>query len=63
MLHRVTGFPEWEGFGLRDALAGRLGVPVVVDKDTNAAALGLAAGVSGGRSPTCTSVRGSAPAW
>ncbi|MEU4109880.1 ROK family transcriptional regulator [Streptomyces sp. NPDC027717] len=44
VLHRVTGFPEWEGFGLRDALAGRLGVPVVVDKDTNAAALGLAAG-------------------
>lgn len=44
VLHRVTGFPEWEGFSLRDALAGRLGVPVVVDKDTNAAALGLAAG-------------------
>ncbi|MFI8346684.1 ROK family protein [Streptomyces sp. NPDC085596] len=44
VLHRVTGFPEWEGFGLRDALAGRLGAPVVVDKDTNAAALGLAAG-------------------
>ncbi|MFG2815160.1 ROK family protein [Streptomyces sp. NPDC048410] len=44
VLHRVTGFPEWEGFALRDALAGRLGVPVVVDKDTNAAALGLAAG-------------------
>ncbi|MGW4290171.1 ROK family transcriptional regulator [Streptomyces sp. NPDC004673] len=44
VLHRVTGFPEWEGFALRDALAARLGVPVVVDKDTNAAALGLAAG-------------------
>ncbi|MEU1052245.1 ROK family transcriptional regulator [Streptomyces sp. NPDC005876] len=44
VLHRVTGFPEWDGFALRDALAGRLGVPVVVDKDTNAAALGLAAG-------------------
>ncbi|MFE0727722.1 ROK family transcriptional regulator [Streptomyces antibioticus] len=42
VLHRVTGFPEWDGFPLRDALAGRLGVPVVVDKDTNAAALGLA---------------------
>ncbi|MEU4036596.1 ROK family transcriptional regulator [Streptomyces collinus] len=41
VLHRVTGFPEWEGFALRDALTGRLGVPVVVDKDTNAAALGL----------------------
>ncbi|MCH5671694.1 ROK family transcriptional regulator [Streptomyces gilvus] len=42
VLHRVTGFPEWDGFPLRDALAGRLGAPVVVDKDTNAAALGLA---------------------
>ncbi|MER6124526.1 ROK family transcriptional regulator [Streptomyces sp. NPDC001795] len=44
VLHRVTGFPEWDGFPLRDALARRLGVPVVVDKDTNAAALGLALG-------------------
>ncbi|MGX1562036.1 ROK family protein [Streptomyces sp. NPDC055506] len=44
VLHRVTGFPEWDGFPLREALAERLGVPVVVDKDTNAAALGLAAG-------------------
>ncbi|MFJ8791113.1 ROK family protein [Streptomyces sp. NPDC102462] len=42
VLHRVTGFPEWDGFPLRDALARRLGRPVVVDKDTNAAALGLA---------------------
>ncbi|MGX1270201.1 putative NBD/HSP70 family sugar kinase [Streptomyces phaeoluteigriseus] len=44
VLHRVTGFPEWDRFPLRDALARRLGVPVVVDKDTNAAALGLAVG-------------------
>ncbi|WP_416223438.1 ROK family protein, partial [Streptomyces hygroscopicus] len=44
VLHRVTGFPEWDGFPLRDALARRFGVPVVVDKDTNAAALGLALG-------------------
>ncbi|MFE1314903.1 ROK family protein [Streptomyces sp. NPDC058755] len=45
VLHRVTGFPEeWDGFPLREALAGRLGVPVVVDKDTNAAALGLSVG-------------------
>ncbi|MER5403873.1 ROK family transcriptional regulator [Streptomyces sp. NPDC002769] len=52
VLHRVTGFPEWDGFPLRDALAGRLGVPVVVDKDTNAAALGLAVGGCGpGREP------------
>ncbi|NUK70480.1 ROK family transcriptional regulator [Streptomyces lunaelactis] len=42
MPQRVTGFPQWEGFPLRDALAARLGLPVVVDKDTNAAALGLA---------------------
>ncbi|MFJ5267800.1 ROK family protein [Streptomyces sp. NPDC088358] len=52
VLHRVTGFPEWDGFPLRDALAGRLGVPVVVDKDTNAAALGLAVGgCAPGREP------------
>ncbi|MFE5819272.1 ROK family protein [Streptomyces sp. NPDC056479] len=42
VLHRVTGFPEWNGFPLRDVLARRLSLPVVVDKDTNAAALGLA---------------------
>lgn len=40
--HRVTGFPEWDGYPLRDALGARLGLPVVLDKDTNAAALGLA---------------------
>ncbi|MDQ0601475.1 putative NBD/HSP70 family sugar kinase [Streptomyces canus] len=44
VLHRVTGFPEWDGFPLRDALSHRLGMPVAVDKDTNAAALGLAVG-------------------
>ncbi|CAL9517384.1 N-acetylmannosamine kinase [Streptomyces sp. enrichment culture] len=48
VLHRVTGFPEWDGFPLRDALARRLGMPVVVDKDTNAAALALAVGGAGG---------------
>ncbi|MFF3915041.1 ROK family protein [Streptomyces sp. NPDC001852] len=48
VLHRVTGFPEWEGFPLRDALGERLGMPVVVDKDTNAAALGLSVGGEGG---------------
>ncbi|MFC5217404.1 ROK family transcriptional regulator [Streptomyces coerulescens] len=42
VLHRVTGFPEWNGFPLRDVLARRLALPVVVDKDTNAAALRLA---------------------
>ncbi|WP_133915078.1 ROK family transcriptional regulator [Streptomyces sp. NBC_00582] len=48
VLHRVTGFPEWDGFPLRDTLAERLRVPVVVDKDTNAAALGLAVGGESG---------------
>ncbi|MEU1310723.1 ROK family protein [Streptomyces cinnamoneus] len=47
VLHRVTGFPQWDGFPLRDALAGRLGLPVVLDKDTNAAALGLLHGSRG----------------
>lgn len=42
VLHRVTGFPQWDGYPLRDALAARTGLPVVIDKDTNAAALGLA---------------------
>ncbi|WP_375537828.1 ROK family protein [Streptomyces sp. Amel2xB2] len=42
VLGQVTGHPEWAGFPLRDALARRLGMPVVLDKDTNAAALGLA---------------------
>ncbi|MFH9067956.1 ROK family transcriptional regulator [Streptomyces alboflavus] len=47
VLHRVTGFPEWDGYPLREVLAERLGLPVAVDKDTNAAALGLAlAGVA-----------------
>ncbi|MCS0634630.1 ROK family transcriptional regulator [Streptomyces sp. LP05-1] len=40
--HRVTGYPEWDGFPLRATLTERLGLPVVLDKDTNAAALGLA---------------------
>ncbi|WP_282083602.1 ROK family transcriptional regulator [Streptomyces tendae] len=48
VLHRITGFPGWDGYPLRDALERRLGVPVVVDKDTNAAALGLAVGGAGG---------------
>ncbi|MFE3885595.1 ROK family transcriptional regulator [Streptomyces lydicus] len=48
VLHRVTGAPRWDGFPLRDAAAGRLGLPVVLDKDTNAAALGLAQGIPAG---------------
>ncbi|WP_406500405.1 ROK family transcriptional regulator [Streptomyces sp. NBC_00846] len=47
VLHRVTGFPQWDGYPLRDALAARTGLPVVVDKDTNAAALGLAVRAAG----------------
>ncbi|MFF2778227.1 ROK family protein [Streptomyces sp. NPDC058052] len=39
---RVTGAPAWEGFPVREALSASLGLPVTLDKDTNAAALGLA---------------------
>ncbi|MFG2829693.1 ROK family protein [Streptomyces sp. NPDC048434] len=48
VLRRVTGAPRWDGFPLLEALAERLGLPVVVDKDTNAAALGLAQGIPSG---------------
>ncbi|MFE7119070.1 ROK family protein [Streptomyces sp. NPDC057654] len=48
VLRRVTGYPQWDGFPLRAALAERLALPVAVDKDTNAAALGLAPGGAGG---------------
>ncbi|MGW6981538.1 ROK family protein [Streptomyces sp. NPDC054932] len=39
---RVTGFPSWKGFPLRGVLQGRLGVPVLLDKDTNAGAAAAA---------------------
>lgn len=39
---RVTGFPSWKGFPLRGVLEGRLGLPVVLDKDTNAGAAAAA---------------------
>lgn len=42
VLGRVTGFPEWEGFPLREVLERRLGLPVWVDKDTNAGVAGVA---------------------
>ncbi|MEV0849473.1 ROK family transcriptional regulator [Streptomyces sp. NPDC049954] len=42
VLHRVSGQPGWDGYPLRAVLAERLGLPVVLDKDTNAAALGPA---------------------
>ncbi|MGW6704696.1 ROK family transcriptional regulator [Streptomyces sp. NPDC054956] len=40
VLGRVTGYPQWEGFPLREVLQGRLGLPVRVDKDTNAGVAG-----------------------
>lgn len=40
VLGRVTGYPRWEGFPLREVLLGRLGLPVQVDKDTNAGVAG-----------------------
>ncbi|MFE5894232.1 ROK family protein [Streptomyces sp. NPDC056468] len=61
VLHRVTGFPEWNGFPLRDVLARRLSLPVVVDKDTNAAALGLAVrGAVGGGAASGAAAPGTA---
>ncbi|MFD3939052.1 ROK family protein [Streptomyces sp. NPDC058611] len=44
VMGRVTGFPEWEGFPLREVLRGRLGLPVLLDKDTNAGAAAAGAG-------------------
>ncbi|MFD9303089.1 ROK family protein [Streptomyces sp. NPDC060048] len=48
VLGRVTGYPQWEGFPLGEVLQGRLGVPVRVDKDTNA---GVAAAGFDGAAP------------
>ncbi|SFF64096.1 Sugar kinase of the NBD/HSP70 family, may contain an N-terminal HTH domain [Actinacidiphila alni] len=42
-LHRVTGFPHWQHHPLRATLAIRLGLPVALDKNTNAAALSVLA--------------------
>nr|WP_223187479.1 ROK family transcriptional regulator [Streptomyces sp. CBMA29] len=42
-LHRVTGFPHWQDVPLRDRLAAALGLPVALDKNTNAAALSILA--------------------
>ncbi|MEU4954711.1 ROK family transcriptional regulator [Streptomyces lavendulae] len=46
VLGPVTGFPGWVGFPLREVLEARLGLPVALDKDTNAAV--AAAGGPGG---------------
>lgn len=45
VMGRVTGFPGWEGYPLREVLRGRLGLPVLLDKDTNAGAAAAGAGV------------------
>ncbi|WP_327266786.1 ROK family transcriptional regulator [Streptomyces sp. NBC_01232] len=39
---RVTGYPSWKSFPLRGVLEGRLGLPVLLDKDTNAGAVAAA---------------------
>lgn len=46
VLGPVTGFPGWAGYPLREVLEARLGLPVALDKDTNAAV--VAAGGPGG---------------
>ncbi|MFJ5613759.1 ROK family protein [Streptomyces sp. NPDC093221] len=54
-LHRVTGFPHWQGVPLRARLAAALGLPVALDKNTNAAALSiLAEAVPAGTVPAGT---------
>ncbi|MFD3325749.1 ROK family protein [Streptomyces sp. NPDC058701] len=47
VMGRVTGFPGWEGFPLREVLRGRLGLPVLLDKDTNAGAAAAGTGMPG----------------
>ncbi|MFJ2594790.1 ROK family transcriptional regulator [Streptomyces erythrochromogenes] len=42
VMGRVTGFPSWKDFPLRGVLEGRLGLPVLLDKDTNAGAAAAA---------------------
>jgi predicted NBD/HSP70 family sugar kinase len=42
ILHRPAGLAEWDRYPFRDALTAQLdGLPVLLDKDTNAAALAL----------------------
>ena len=48
VLHRPAGLPAWDGFPLREALAARLDGPsVLLDKDTNTAALAAPAPAPG----------------
>ncbi|MFD8948189.1 ROK family protein [Streptomyces xanthophaeus] len=64
VMGRVTGFPEWEGFPLREVLEGRLGLPVLLDKDTNAGAAGTvtAANVAGANVPAANVPAADVPA-
>ncbi|MGW9374049.1 ROK family protein [Streptomyces xanthophaeus] len=64
VMGRVTGFPEWEGFPLREVLEGRLGLPVLLDKDTNAGAAGTvtAADVAGANVPAVSAAGANVPA-
>ncbi|MGW6952747.1 ROK family protein [Streptomyces xanthophaeus] len=69
VMGRVTGFPEWEGFPLREVLEGRLGLPVLLDKDTNAGAAGTvtaanvpAANVAGANVPAANVPAANVPA-
>ncbi|WP_431946196.1 ROK family transcriptional regulator [Actinacidiphila sp. bgisy167] len=61
VLHRVTGLPGWDGYPLRDALAERLGLPVVLDKDTNAAALAVLPPGAGGEATAGGAGTGAVP--
>ncbi|MFD3780848.1 ROK family protein [Streptomyces sp. NPDC058612] len=59
VMGRVTGFPAWEGFPLREVLRRRLGLPVLLDKDTNAGAAGAGAGEGPGVAGAVTGRGGS----
>ncbi|MFE0464601.1 ROK family protein [Kitasatospora sp. NPDC058965] len=39
VLHEVTGMPHWRGLRLREEMAARTGLPVLVEKDTTAGVL------------------------
>ncbi|MET8752379.1 ROK family transcriptional regulator [Streptomyces sp. NPDC004667] len=53
VLGPVTGFPGWAGYPLREVLEVRLGLPVVLDKDTNAAVAAVAAAGGPGGTGSC----------
>ncbi|WP_369405741.1 ROK family protein [Streptacidiphilus anmyonensis] len=39
VLHQVTGAPSWDRLPLRDEVAGRLGLPALIEKDSTAGVL------------------------